>query len=171
MGRASPPLIEYCSGKERGINILIPGAGNAHEWSTLNELGFKNVTVLDLSPLPIERLREQFPSHEDHFIVGDFFDHEETYDLIIEQTFFCAIDPSLRKAYVDKMSTLLYPKGTVAGVLFAQEFEKEGPPYGGKMAEYEHLFLEKFIIHILEPCRNSIPPRAGKELFLEMSLR
>ena len=40
------------------------------------------------------------------------------------QTFFCAIDPSDRKKYADKIYTLLKENGKLAGVLFNHEFEK-----------------------------------------------
>ena len=50
-------------------------------------------------------------------ILGDFFEHTGQYDLIIEQTFFCAIDPKLREKYVAQSSALLKPSGKIIGVL------------------------------------------------------
>lgn len=43
--------------------------------------------------------------------------------VLMEQTFFCAINPSLRKDYVAKMHELLAPNGKLVGVLFDKEFE------------------------------------------------
>ncbi len=96
---------------------------------------------------------------------GDFFTHNGQYDLIIEQTFFCAIDPALRKNYVQKMADLLAPGGTLTGVLFNKHFDFEGPPFGGSKQEYENLFSPFFDIKILETNNHSSPKRKGKELF------
>jgi len=84
----------------------------------------------------------------------------------VEQTFFCALDPSLRKDYVAKMVELLKPGGKLVGLLFDRQFEEAGPPFGGSKAEYEELFSGKLQISTLAPCYNSIGPRAGTELFL-----
>ncbi|MCS7037470.1 MAG: SAM-dependent methyltransferase, partial [Saprospiraceae bacterium] len=53
----------------------------------------------------------------------------------------------------------------LAGVLFDRDFEG-GPPFGGHAEEYRALFEPLFRIHTLEPCYNSIPPRAGAEVFI-----
>ncbi|HMR44032.1 MAG TPA: hypothetical protein PKC40_09370, partial [Saprospiraceae bacterium] len=89
-------------------------------------------------------------------------------DLILEQTFFCAIDPAQRRRYAQKSFELLNSGGRLAGVLFASHFEKPGPPFGGGAAEYRRIFEEFFIIQKLEPAYNSIAPRAGNELFIEL---
>ncbi len=98
-------------------------------------------------------------------LTGDFFLLEKQFDLIIEQTFFCALPPSFRPAYAEKMYRLLHPGGKLVGLLFDRDFPS-GPPYGGHASEYQQLFEKKFTIKTLSPCYNSIPPRAGSELFL-----
>ncbi len=97
-------------------------------------------------------------------IHSDFFELKGQFDLIVEQTFFCALDPSQRSHYVNKMAELLNPGGKLVGVLFEREFAS-GPPFGGTYYEYRDLFKEKFSIHTLSACYNSIIPRAGSELF------
>ena len=98
LGEVSPPLKAYfdqLTNKE--IKILIPGGGNSYEAAYLFEKGFKNVWVVDLSKTAIENIQTRvsnFPSSQ--LIQGDFFDMEDAFDLIIEQTFFCAINPNLR---------------------------------------------------------------------------
>ncbi|MBX9448501.1 MAG: hypothetical protein KL787_01740 [Taibaiella sp.] len=99
---------------------------------------------------------------------GDFFEHRGNYDLILEQTFFCALPPGLRENYAKKMQQLLNPGGTLAGVLFHIEFEKAGPPFGGHTREYQKLFDPCFHIHKMEPCYNSIAPRDGHEVFIHL---
>jgi methyl halide transferase len=105
-------------------------------------------------------------------ITGDFFDHHDQYDLIIEQTFFCALEPALRPAYVEQTARLLRSGGKLAGLLFDREFASPcpgttgGPPFGGSRQEYRQLLEKNFAIKHLAPCYNSIKPRAGTEVFL-----
>jgi hypothetical protein len=89
----------------------------------------------------------------------------EKFDLILEQTFFCAIPPSMRVDYVSKMNDVLHSKGKIAGLLFDFPLTEEGPPYGGSKEEYLALFSEKFTIKTIERAHNSIKPRQNKELF------
>lgn len=63
------------------------------------------------------------------------------------------------------MSELLKPGGKLIGLLFDRIFEG-GPPFGGDKEEYEQLLKTQFTIKTLEPCYNSIQPRAGTELFM-----
>ncbi|RYF89397.1 MAG: SAM-dependent methyltransferase, partial [Chitinophagaceae bacterium] len=97
-------------------------------------------------------------------ICGDFFELHEQFDLIIEQTFFCALSPALRVAYVSHMYKLLKEEGKLAGLLFNRSFDG-GPPFGGSKEEYVKLFSPLFEIVTMEACYNSIAPRAGSELF------
>ena len=170
IGEVSVPLREYADQlKNKSARILIPGCGNAYEAAYLSSAGFSNITLLDLSGVLMNKLEKIFNSDKNiSLVTQDFFEHEGSYDIIIEQTFFCAIDPSMREAYAEKMKTLLSDKGTLAGVLFNKEFENQGPPFGGSEEEYRNLFSRHFHINILEKCRNSIAPRNGGEVFINL---
>ena len=100
-------------------------------------------------------------------ILGDFFEHTGSYDYIIEQTFFCALPPTIRQQYVYKMHQLLNENGMLAGLLFNRTFE-QGPPFGGSKAEYELLFKDAFHFTTMEVCQNSVAPRSNTELFVEL---
>ncbi len=167
IGFISTPLKTYIDQLDRkDISILVPGGGNSYEAAYLLENGFTNITVIDIAPVVAERLIAQFKQYGDavKIICGNFFDLTGAYDLILEQTFFCAIDPVLRKAYAEKMHQLLKPGGKLAGLLFNRSFE-HSPPFGGSTKEYMYLFSPHFKIHKMEPCYNSIPQRSGSELF------
>jgi SAM-dependent methyltransferase len=166
-GEVTFPIKQYLDQiADNDIKILVPGAGNGHEVLYAYEKGFRNIHILDISELPLNRFLEacpEFPKEQVHH--QDFFDHQGQYDLILEQTFFCALPPILREKYVSKMKQLLKPNGILAGVLFSVHFSHEGPPFGGQLEEYRKLFTEEFDVLKLEPCYNSIPPRMGSELF------
>jgi len=169
MGEVSPPLKEYFDQlTDKSISILITGCGNAYEAEYLLQNGFKNITLIDISPLPVDKLKKQysaFLNKEIHIICGDFFALNQTFDLIVEQTFFCAIDPSLRTDYANKMYELLNVNGKLVGVLFNRTFDA-GPPFSGNRTEYNRLFKDKFQIKIMDECYNSISPRKDSELFV-----
>ncbi len=165
-GSITQPLKEYIDQiSNKNLKILIPGAGNGHEFDYLVQQGFSNVWVIDIADSPIQKLQSKYPQFIDRIQLGDFFDHAFQYDIIIEQTFFCALDPEIRKTYVSKMYSLLFPNGKIVGLLFDFPLSQEGPPFGGSKAEYLSLFSEKFTIKKLEKAYNSIKPRAGRELF------
>ncbi len=165
----STPLKEYFDQLiDKNISILIPGCGNAYEAEYFLQLGFTNITLIDISPIPVKNLQEKFAVHlnkEIKIILGDFFALNQSFDLIVEQTFFCAIDPSLRQKYKDKMYELLKVGGKLVGVMFNCAFEA-GPPFGGSIEEYKLLFSQKFAIKTLKTCYNSIEKRSGNEVFI-----
>ena len=168
LGTVSPPLKAYIDQLEnKNLRILIPGCGNTYEAEYLLQQGFTNVTLIDIAPTLVNNLKEKFKNNKNiRILLGDFFEHQGKYDLILEQTFFCALNPSLRTQYRDKMLTLLEPGGKLAGLLFNKVFEKEGPPFGGSKEEYEQLFKTGFSLLTFEACYNSVAPRAGWELFI-----
>ncbi len=167
LGAVSPPLkafIDQLPNKE--IRILIPGAGRAYEAEYLFLQGFINVHVIDFVAQPLVELKNrcpQFPENQMH--VGDFFDFIGQFDLILEQTLFCALDPSLRHDYAQKCAELLKQGGYIAGLLFNRTFES-GPPFGGNKEEYLSVFSPYFSGIQMEECYNSLPARAGTELFV-----
>jgi len=175
LGIVSPPMKKYIDQLENNeLRILIPGAGNAHEAIYLLENGFKNITVVDFAEEPLKRLNSELENrniNKDyyHLIQDDFFYHKGVYDLQLEQTFFCAINPTFREKYVEHTHHLLGKNGKIVGLLFNREFPFEGPPFGGDEKEYRKLFENDFDIKLMKEAYNSIEPRKASELFLIMS--
>ncbi len=166
VGEITTPLKDYIDQIEnKDLKILIPGAGNGYEFDYLISKGFKNVWVVDIAKQPLENLASRNPEFKNNFIESDFFELDQQFDLIIEQTFFCALDPIIRSNYVDKMHSLLNNEGKLLGLLFDFELTEVGPPFGGCKEEYIELFKEKFNLKVLERAYNSIKPREGRELF------
>lgn len=172
IGYPSPPLKEYIDQLEdKQQAILIPGCGNSYEAAYLLDNGFTNLTLIDISSSLTSSLENKFRKYlgkQLQIITGDFFELKGKYDLVLEQTFFCALPPASRPAYVQQINNLLNPGGKLVGVLFNRLFEDDGPPFGGTTEEYKELFEEKFSIKTMEPCYNSIEKRAGSEVFINL---
>ncbi len=169
IGYVSTPLKYYFDQlKNTQLRILLPGAGNSYEAEYLFRKGFKNVFVLDISSQPLSAFKQRvrdFPASQ--LVQADFFEWQpaQAFDLIIEQTFFCALHPGLRENYAEKMFDLIATNGKLAGVFFNDSLFKDQPPFGGTFKEYPQYFEQKFKKIVYEECYNSIAPRAGREIF------
>lgn len=171
-GAITPPLRDYFvqMASADQSRILIPGAGNSYEAEYLHTLGFTQVFVVDVAPEPLRAFHERVPSFPaEHLLLQDFFQLSVTppFDLLVEQTFFCALPPTQRSAYAEKCSQLLRKGGTLMGVLFDTDFgPRQEPPFGGSRAEYRAYFESYFDFVHFETAYNSIKPRQGRELFV-----
>lgn len=167
IGYASTPIKDYIDQlSDKDIKILVPGAGNSYEAEYLYRKGFTNVYVLDIAATPLQAFKERVPDFPNEQLLNlDFFELQDSFDLIIEQTFFCALPPTLREAYARKMHELLLKDGKLVGLFFDFELTKNGPPFGGDAATYKKYFRPFFNIRKMERAYNSIQPRQGNELF------
>jgi SAM-dependent methyltransferase len=171
-GAITPPLREYFDqlGPADHRRILIPGAGRAYEAEYLHKKGFTNVFVADIALEALQALQQRvydFPAT--HLLQEDFFKLQPTslFDMLVEQTFFCALDPALRPAYAEQCAHLLRPGGIVVGLLFETNFgDSSEPPFGGTREEYRAYFEPYFDFVHFETAYNSLRPRQGRELFI-----
>jgi SAM-dependent methyltransferase len=172
VGAITTPLLDYFKqlGPPDDRRILIPGAGRGYEAEYLHQQGFANVVVADLAPEALESLRQRVPSFPGkHLVQADFFDlpAEPPYDLIVEQTFFCALPRAMRPDYARQCAHLLRPGGKLVGLLFETDFGPSAePPFGGTRAEYRTYFEPYFEFVHFDTAYNSIRPRQGRELFI-----
>lgn len=171
IGYISTPLKEYFDQlNNKGLRILIPGAGNAYEAEYLFNTGFKNTFVVDISEEACENFKARNPKFPaSQVLCENYFNINGSYDLMIEQTFFCAIHPNKRHRYVEKAHQILSPKGKLVGLLFQKKLFEDHPPFGGSKTEYINLFEPHFDIEIMETSHNSIPPRKDAELFIKLT--
>lgn len=168
LGTISPPL-KMCVAaiKDKNSRILIPGCGNSYEADYLLENGFKNITVIDIAPTLVSNLKEKYKDNSNiKIVLGDFFVHNGRYDFILEQTFFCAIPPTMRQKYVWKTHQLLANKGILTGLLFDRNFDIS-PPFGGNKKEYNQLFSFSFKFLKFDSCLYSVSKRENSELIFE----
>lgn len=170
LGEISTPLKTYFDQlKNKDLKILFPGCGNSYEAEYLHKQGFKNVYVIDLSKTALSNLKKRVPSFPNpNLIHQDFFDLNTSFDLVIEQTFFCAIHPNLRVNYSRKMHEILNRSGKIVGLLFNKQLNTNQPPFGGNKDDYTGYFKPYFDIEIMNACYNSVPIRKDKELFIKL---
>ena len=170
LGEVSPPIKAYFDQiKNKSLRILIPGGGNSYEAEYLFNEGFHNVYVVDLSRTALQNIKSRVPKFPDsQLIYSNFFDLEMTFDVIIEQTFFCALNPILRTKYVEKVHELLSVNGKLVGLLFNQPLHKDKPPFGGNKEMYVSFFESLFRIQVMKLCYNSINHRSDNELFFKV---
>ena len=172
VGRITPPLQAYFEQLPVGeqLRIFIPGAGRAYEAEYLHALGQRQVVVADLAAAPLAELANRVPDFPSQNLwQADFFqlDPADKFDLMVEQTFFCALDPALRPAYAQQCAHLLRPGGKLVGLLFDTDFPNATePPFGGSRDEYRRYFEPYFDFVHFDTAYNSLPARRGRELFI-----
>jgi SAM-dependent methyltransferase len=151
--------------------LLIPGAGRGYDAIAFAQAGFA-VTSVDVSASACAALRESAAAAGVTLEVrqADFFalTDAECFDLALEYTFYCAIDPALRPAYRDQMAHLLRPGGLLFGLFFplSKSPEAEGPPFGVKRDEVEASLSERFDLVEAEFPADSVKPRRGNEILM-----
>lgn len=162
-------LQEYLRAHPNGGSVLIPGCGHGHEIEAFAAAGYR-VTAVDFSRAAVEQTRTRLgaPLNE-RVLHGDFFHHDfgdAPFDVVYERTFFCAIPPTQRAVYVQRMAALLKSGGTLAGFFFYGP-EHGGPPYELDPADESGLFRSHFVTLRDEPVADSQPMFAGKERWVE----
>lgn len=169
IGGPAPAIMNYFQKFEpKDIAILIPGCGNAYEAKALWDLGFADITVIEIVADKAAELQHKFSQTGIKVIQGDFFQHEGCYDYIIEHTFFCSLPIHLRPEYARQMSHLLQDSGKLIGLLFNREFPGDEPPFGGDIETYTSIFEPYFTEIMIAAATNSIEPRAGTEVFIKL---
>lgn len=147
--------------------LIIPGCGQGHEVIYFAERGFQ-VTGVDYSPGAVTLLRDSLSNKnlKAQVLNQDFFEldetHNQAYDSMLEQTFFCAIHSDQRPAYVRTVSRILKPGGLLFG-LFYETGEEGGPPFNTTGADIQSYFAAAFDIERLEKCSFSSEKRKDKE--------
>ena len=146
LGEVSPPLKTYFDQlTNKNLKILIPGGGNSYEAEYLFNNGFKNVYVVDISETALKNIKNRVPDFPlSQLLHANFFDLDATFDLVIEQTFFCAIDPNLREKYALKMKELLRENAKLVGLLFDAKLNEEHPPFWRNYKRIQRIFSTLF---------------------------
>lgn len=149
--------------------VLVLGCGLGHDAALFAQAGHV-VTAVDFSELAIQKAKEKYGLFQNlQFIVADVFnlpqEWNESFDLVVEHTLFCAIDPHRRKELISVWKKLLHEEGHIFSVFFTM-FKPSGPPFGLTEMDLRTFLKPSFQFLFWGRFRNSIPGRQGKELFV-----
>lgn len=159
-------LIEQGKLEVRGKKVLIPGCGRGYDVIDFAKQGAVSVKGMELVPEAAAAAQAHVNQSElDHIqrerteiVTGDFFKitSQHAYDIGYDYTFFCAIEPAMRKKWARAWSSWLQPGGELVTLMFPVESEgREGPPWPVPVELYDDtLTLEGFTRTYLE----QVPP-------------
>lgn len=182
LGMPSPPLAAWLRAARRDGGpaaagrgpgrAFVPGCGRGHEVLLLAELGWAAVG-LDLAASPIEAGRAEAARRglTVELVQGDLFAAPArpgwagTFDLVVEHTCFCAIDPARRDDYVDVVTDLLVPGGRVVALLWDCG-NPSGPPWTTSPGEMRARFARRLEVTELAPAVGSAPGRTSEWLLV-----
>ncbi len=169
LGQAAPPfvsLLDSAAAPKIG-KIAVLGSGSGYDALLFAQKGFE-VTGFDFAPSAIASATElaQTRGIAAQFLQRNIFDlpteFPNYFDYVLEHTCFCAIEPTLRPAYVKLVKSLLKPFGELIALFWAHN-QPGGPPFGTTTAEIRQYFEPNFKINRLNLANNSVPQRQGQE--------
>jgi SAM-dependent methyltransferase len=133
-----PPL------KITRCRVLVLGCGAGHDAAWWERQGHI-VTGVDFSQEAIDRARAQYGERDSlKWVQADAFklpkDWSSRFDIIFENTMFCAIPPARREELVRTWWRLLTPRGRVIGLALVMD-KLSGPPYGSSEWEIRKRLL------------------------------
>lgn len=163
-GQGHPALEDWLAGehalegKACGWKVAVPGCGLGSDVRLLAGV-FDQVLGLDAAPSATEQARKIPREGGETYETGSIFEPplpwRGEFDLVVEHTLLCAIQPEDRPRYRDGVLSLLKPTGFYLAVFYRDpEHEPPGPPFGITASEIEQLFHPHF--RLLEAW---IPPR------------
>ena len=161
--------------KDKKLKICIPGCGKSDDALYLSSRGH-DVYGIDFSENATNYLNNKAKNNNIKLNVlnADFFNIDERFknyfDVILEYTFFCAINPFKRTDYVSRCYNLLKKNGKLIGIFLPLlKQNNEEPPFHISLNEINDLFSKKFKINKMEYSKYSIESRKNNEIFVELS--
>jgi SAM-dependent methyltransferase len=133
-----------------------PGCGAGHDVRLFRERGYDAIGfdfAFEPRGVPFERL--------DVFDLG--MHHRSEFDLIVEYTCYCAIDPARRAEYASSLAAALKPGGLLLALLFPVAEKEGGPPFAVSDREIPEVLGRELEMLSIESPLTSDPPRFRME--------
>jgi len=176
--KATTPALINSINHSESKKIAILGCGYSKDSIFLAKLNH-SVYPIDFASKPIDYLnnikkREDldtlFPVQENIFEINSkYFNF---FDIVLEYTCFCAIEPQRRSEYIKSVNNILNKKGQFIALFFPTERKEEdldkGPPFYVNLDETLLMFKNNFNIVKIDKNPNSIKPRKGFESLVIM---
>ena len=173
IGEPTPIFKNWIQSKTNPLSICILGAGNG--WDALHFSKLRHiVTAVDFTEGAVKNMNDSAQSlrlslnvlHLDIFDLSQHF--YQDFDVVLEYTCFCAIDPTRRKDYIEMVKHILKPEGELVGLLFPidKNPNDDGPPFGVDLNDTILLFSRYMKLLKKEIPQLSIERRKGREVFV-----
>ena len=167
------PVFERIASEIPKGRICVIGCGRGYDAVTFAKAGFE-VTAIDFAQTAVLASRENARKQEVEMTVlrEDFFDLPDElhgqFDYVLEYTCFCAISPERRFEYDRVIWQLLKPEGKLLALFFPldKNVDEGGPPWGVNISELHALFSLHWNLESEEMPRESIEPRADREVMM-----
>ncbi|XP_050256862.1 probable thiol methyltransferase 2 isoform X1 [Quercus robur] len=147
LGQPTPILVHlHQTGALPKGRALVPGCGSGYDVAAI-ACPERYVVGLDISDIAIKKAVELSSSLPNasyfNFLKADFFtwNPSELFDLILDYTFFCAIEPDMRLAWAQRIRDLLKPGGELITLMFPISDHVGGPPFKVSISDYEEVLL------------------------------
>lgn len=168
-GAPSPGLVDYLAAHRVEGRVLVPGCGLGHDVRALAAQGAE-VIGLDIAPSAVEAAGRIPTATGERYELGNLFDLPPAmrggFDWVWEHTCFCAIDPSMRTAYVEAVHGALRSGGHLLAIFYldpGNPSREEGPPFEVSVGELDRLFLPHFELVREWLPENAYAGREGRE--------
>jgi SAM-dependent methyltransferase len=168
-GKAHPGLLDFLAENEPlSGEIFVPGCGSGHDVRALSTKT-NHVVGVDIATRAIAKAKARARIAHEEYVLADLFklppEFDHRFDWVFEHTCFCAIDPKLRKPYVETIVRLLKPSGGLLAIFFINpDHGEEGPPFRVSRAELEKFFGPHFVVEREWVPARTHPGREEREL-------
>ncbi len=169
LGEVAPPLAKLLGSPlapPLGKTAVL-GCGRGHDALAFAARGY-DVVGFDFAPSAIAAAiaHAERAGVGARFCLRDVFtltaEFPQAFDVAVEHTCFCAIDPARREEYIAQIAGILRPQGWLVGLFWAHG-RPGGPPFGCTRAELESLLAPYFEVRQMDLAENSVPGRRGEE--------
>lgn len=168
-GGPSPGLLDFLAEQPIHGRVLVPGCGLGHDVRAIAATA-EEVVGLDIAPSAVEQARKQPAVGAERYELADLFNLptslRNSFDWVWEHTCFCAIDPSMRPAYVEAVAGALKPSGQLLAMFYLDpgwDTPDQGPPFGVTKPELDAFFDSRFELQGEWLPAHAYPGREGRE--------
>jgi hypothetical protein len=173
LGGPTPIFNQWIETHKVPLTICILGAGNG--WDAVNFASRGHiVTAVDFAASAVNNIKSSAKQNEldidikhmDIFDLNKVFDNH--FDVVLEYTCFCAIDPAKRRNYIEMVRHILKNKGELVGLLFPidKDLSDGGPPFAVQLESTIELISDYLSLIKLKIPSLSVKPRVGREAFV-----
>ncbi len=176
LGEAHPELVARLATEWNGRSgrAYVPGCGRGHDALALARAGW-TVTAVDFVDVP-DGPRSELGAYGGEFVVANALTHRPpgaSFDLVLEHTFFCALELRDRFAWGRMVDAVLAPWGRVWIIVWPADkpIEKGGPPFGFGVEDVTTALGPKFRLVRDESETRPVSARTWKGRWIEFARR